>query len=52
MNIPQSDLPRVIIVGGGFGGITLSRKLTNQKYQVVLIDRHNYHNFQPHISSG
>ncbi|OUS21409.1 FAD-dependent oxidoreductase [Nonlabens dokdonensis] len=47
MNIPQSDLPRVIIVGGGFGGITLSRKLTNQKYQVVLIDRHNYHNFQP-----
>ncbi|AGC78697.1 NADH dehydrogenase [Nonlabens dokdonensis] len=47
MNIPQSDLTRVIIVGGGFGGITLSRKLTNQKYQVVLIDRHNYHNFQP-----
>ena len=47
MNIPQSDLPRVIVVGGGFGGVTLSRKLTKQNFQVVLIDRHNYHNFQP-----
>jgi NADH dehydrogenase len=47
MNIPQSVLPRVIIVGGGFGGVTLSRKLTKQNFQVVLIDRHNYHNFQP-----
>lgn len=47
MNIPQSDFPRVIIVGGGFGGVTLSRKLTKQNFQVVLIDRHNYHNFQP-----
>jgi NADH dehydrogenase len=47
MNIPQSDLPRVIVIGGGFGGVTLSRKLTKQNFQVVLIDRHNYHNFQP-----
>lgn len=47
MNIPHSDFPRVIVVGGGFGGVTLSRKLTKQNFQVVLIDRHNYHNFQP-----
>lgn len=47
MNIPQSEHPRVVIVGGGFGGVTLSRKLTKYKFQVVLIDRHNYHNFQP-----
>jgi NADH dehydrogenase len=47
MNIPQSDLPRVIVIGGGFGGVTLSRKLVKQNFQVVLIDRHNYHNFQP-----
>lgn len=47
MNIPDSPLPRVVIVGGGFGGVTLSRKLTKKKFQVVLIDRHNYHNFQP-----
>lgn len=47
MNLPQSDLPRVVIVGGGFGGITLSRKLTKHNFQVLLIDRNNYHNFQP-----
>ncbi len=47
MNIPETDLPRVVIVGGGFGGVTLSRKLIKQKLQVVLLDRHNYHNFQP-----
>ncbi|AZQ44716.1 NAD(P)/FAD-dependent oxidoreductase [Nonlabens ponticola] len=47
MHIPASDYPRIVIVGGGFGGVTLSRKLTQHKYQVVLIDRHNYHTFQP-----
>jgi NADH dehydrogenase len=47
MNIPKSENPRVVIVGGGFGGVTLSRKLTKQNLQVVLIDRNNYHNFQP-----
>ncbi|MGB3591493.1 MAG: NAD(P)/FAD-dependent oxidoreductase [Nonlabens sp.] len=47
MNIPASKNPRVVVVGGGFGGVTLSRKLTKQNLQVVLIDRHNYHNFQP-----
>ncbi|MFT4839002.1 MAG: NADH dehydrogenase [Nonlabens sp.] len=47
MNIPHSDFPRVVVVGGGFGGVTLSRKLTKQNFQVVLIDHHNYHNFQP-----
>ena len=47
MNIPPSKVPRVIVVGGGFGGVTLSRKLVQQHVQVVLIDRHNYHNFQP-----
>lgn len=47
MNIPSSGLPRVVIVGGGFGGITLSRKLAKNNFQVVLIDRNNYHNFQP-----
>ncbi|WP_431471873.1 NAD(P)/FAD-dependent oxidoreductase [Nonlabens sp. SCSIO 43208] len=46
-NIPQSNHPRVIIVGGGFGGVTLSRKLTKLQLQVVLIDQNNYHTFQP-----
>ena len=47
MNIPQSTLPRVVIVGGGFGGLQLARNLNPRKFQVVLIDKHNYHTFQP-----
>lgn len=47
ISIPDSDLPRLVIVGGGFGGIQLAKSLRNKKYQVVLIDRHNYHTFQP-----
>jgi NADH dehydrogenase len=47
MNIPNSSLPRIVIVGSGFGGITLAKKLKNKDIQVVLIDKHNYHTFQP-----
>ncbi|MEM8899076.1 MAG: NAD(P)/FAD-dependent oxidoreductase [Bacteroidota bacterium] len=47
VNIPESDLPRVVIVGGGFGGIKLALSLRKAPYQVVLIDKHNYHTFQP-----
>ncbi len=47
MQIPASKFPRVVIVGGGFGGVTLSRKLTQHNFQVILLDRHNYHTFQP-----
>lgn len=47
MNIPQSNLPRIVIVGGGFAGIALAKKLKNQQVQVVLLDKHNYHTFQP-----
>ncbi|MDT0687591.1 NAD(P)/FAD-dependent oxidoreductase [Autumnicola psychrophila] len=47
MNIPRSDLPRVVIIGGGFAGLALARKLLKEDFQVVLLDRHNYHTFQP-----
>ena len=47
MNIPKSNLPRVVIIGGGFAGVNLSKKLANKNVQVVLIDKHNYHTFQP-----
>lgn len=47
MNIPTSSLPRVVIIGGGFGGLSLAKKLKNQNFQVVLLDKHNYHTFQP-----
>ena len=47
INIPESDLPRIVIVGGGFAGLLLARKLARQAFQVVLIDRNNFHQFQP-----
>lgn len=47
MNIPQSSNPRVVIIGGGFAGIALAKELKNKSVQVVLIDKHNYHTFQP-----
>ncbi|TMU57656.1 NAD(P)/FAD-dependent oxidoreductase [Flagellimonas algicola] len=55
MNIPQSNLPRIIVIGGGFGGIALAKKLAKKEVQVVLLDKHNYHNFQPllyQVSTG
>ncbi len=47
INIPETTLERVVIVGGGFGGLQLARKLAKSDFQVVLIDRNNYHQFQP-----
>ncbi|SEC89142.1 NADH dehydrogenase [Tenacibaculum sp. MAR_2009_124] len=47
MNIPQTSAPRVVIVGGGFAGLAAARGLEEQELQVVLIDKHNYHTFQP-----
>ncbi|MCV6629377.1 MAG: NAD(P)/FAD-dependent oxidoreductase [Flavobacteriaceae bacterium] len=55
MNIPQSNFPRVVIIGGGFAGIALAKQLRGEELQVVLIDKHNYHNFQPlmyQVSTG
>lgn len=47
INIPESDLERIVIVGGGFGGLQMARKLSRKQYQVVLLDRNNHHQFQP-----
>ena len=48
MHIPDSSKPRLVIIGGGFGGIELIKKLgKDNPFQVVLFDRHNYHTFQP-----
>ncbi|RAI99729.1 NADH dehydrogenase [Chitinophaga skermanii] len=46
-NIPSTKLPRIVIVGGGFAGINLAKALKNAPVQVVLLDRNNYHLFQP-----
>ncbi len=47
VNIPESDQKRIVIVGAGFAGLTLADKLAKSKFQVVLIDKNNYHQFQP-----
>lgn len=47
MNLPQSSFPRVVIIGGGFAGLAAAKGLENQELQVVLVDKHNYHTFQP-----
>ncbi|WBX75678.1 NAD(P)/FAD-dependent oxidoreductase [Tenacibaculum ovolyticum] len=47
MNIPQTSFPRIVIIGGGFAGLAAARGLEEQELQVVLIDKHNYHTFQP-----
>jgi NADH dehydrogenase len=45
--LPDTKLPRVVIVGGGFGGLALVEKLKHKKVQVVLFDKNNFHQFQP-----
>jgi len=47
MNIPDSSFPRVVVIGGGFGGLQLIKNLPAGRFQTVLIDKHNYHAFQP-----
>jgi NADH dehydrogenase len=46
-NIPKTDKQRIVVLGGGFAGLKLARKLSRKAYQVVLLDRNNYHMFQP-----
>lgn len=46
-NIPSTGYPRVVIAGGGFAGMKLAKKLSGEKFEVVLIDRFNFHQFQP-----
>lgn len=43
----KSDKPKIVIVGGGFAGIEVAKKLKNKPVEVLLLDRHNYHTFQP-----
>ena len=46
-NLPASTQPRVVIIGCGFGGLRLAKALRHAPVQVVVVDRNNYHNFQP-----
>ena len=38
---------KIVIIGGGFAGLTLAKKLKNTDYQITLIDKSNHHLFQP-----
>jgi len=46
-HIPTPKYKRIVIVGAGFAGLKLARRLFNSGYQVVIIDKNNYHQFQP-----
>jgi NADH dehydrogenase len=48
-NIAKTKAKRVVIVGGGFGGLKLANALRNSGMQVVLVDKNNYHQFPPLI---
>lgn len=47
-NIPDvGSMKRVVIIGGGFAGLELAKKIDKKHYQVVLIDKNNFYQFQP-----
>lgn len=47
MNIPRTDLPRIVVVGCGFAGLKFIQTINSRSYQIVLLDKNNYHTFQP-----
>ena len=48
MSLPSTSArPHVVVVGGGFGGLALVRKLKHADVDITLIDRHTYNTFQP-----
>jgi NADH:ubiquinone reductase (H+-translocating) len=47
LDIPDTALPRIIIIGGGFAGLNAAKGLMNKPVQLVMIDRNNHHTFQP-----
>ena len=47
INLPEIGLKRIVIVGAGFAGLRLSMELKGKGYQIILINKNNYHQFQP-----
>ncbi|MDR3061397.1 MAG: FAD-dependent oxidoreductase, partial [Dysgonamonadaceae bacterium] len=48
VNIPEkAGKKRVVIIGAGFGGLKLADKLNPEYFDVILLDKNNYHQFQP-----
>src|ERR1700692_1274577 len=47
METPKPANPHVVIIGAGFGGLEAAKRLANKPVQVTVVDRTNYHLFQP-----
>ena len=47
MNSIPANFPRVVIIGAGFGGLSAAKQLAQAPFDVTIVDRHNYHLFQP-----
>src|ERR1700712_1182831 len=43
----KSKFPLVVVVGAGFGGLEVAKNLANKPVDVLMLDKHNYHTFQP-----
>ena len=46
-NIPDTDKKRVVVVGSGFAGLKFVRSILRKNFQIVLLDKNNFHQFQP-----
>lgn len=45
--VPDTNLPRIVVIGGGFAGLSFIKLLKNKPVQIILIDKDNYHQFTP-----
>ncbi|MFN3445598.1 MAG: FAD-dependent oxidoreductase, partial [Bacteroidia bacterium] len=51
----STNLPHLIVIGGGFAGLELIKKLNGKPIRITVFDKHNYFNFQPlmyQVASG
>ena len=51
----KNNKPKIVVIGGGFAGIEFIKTLSNKEVDITLIDKHNYHTFQPllyQVASG
>nr|WP_294790932.1 NAD(P)/FAD-dependent oxidoreductase [uncultured Mucilaginibacter sp.] len=47
INKNNNPKPRIVIIGAGFAGIQLAKKLKDAPVEILMLDKHNYHTFQP-----
>jgi NADH dehydrogenase len=47
LNVPRTNKPRIVVIGGGFGAVNLVQHLPDHDFQVVMLSKQNYHGFWP-----